>query len=87
VPHTLTVRLFGEFRNLIPEAEISLIVDKNASLSEVKAQLALYFRDRGLVEKNLVEVSALADEDSIFQGSDNLAGRTWLALLPPVSGG
>lgn len=84
------VRLFGKFRDLFPEAELTCRVTPGATCSDLKRSLASYFIAADRLEKEiyqLLEVSVLASETKVLMDSDRIPEGERLAILPPVSGG
>jgi molybdopterin synthase sulfur carrier subunit len=86
---TLTLKLFGAFRDLEPAGEVSLELPAAARIADARAALDAYARahwGEGF-RPGLLAVSAFASEHDILRDADAIGEVRELALLPPVSGG
>jgi molybdopterin converting factor small subunit len=83
---TVTIRLFGAFRDLAAQPEIAVEVPPGAKIADLRLALgrALGGGERAL---SLLSVSAIADAREILDESAALADGASLAVLPPVCGG
>jgi len=78
----IDVRLFGAFRKY--GENISLSVPSGSSMQEIKNKLA---EELSLTEMDLINDSAMANDNEII-GSDFIFTQdSELAILPPVCGG
>ncbi len=82
------VSLFGAFRQLV-EPSYQLELPHGASVRDVRAALKekIAIKHPEFVQRNLFDVSALADETTILRNDHILSQDTKLAILPPISGG
>lgn len=85
---TVEIELFGAFRQLAEES-CHLELPHGASLRDVRAALkeAIARNHPEFTQKNLFDVSALADETAILRNDHVLLQDTKLAIIPPISGG
>lgn len=84
---TVTLSLFGAFRDLQGEPTLTLEVDGEL-IADVRAQLCQFLQDHGQGERRgLVGVSAFASESEMLRDHDRIPADGKLAILPPVSGG
>lgn len=84
----IEVSLFGAFREL-PNAFLTFALPYGASIGDVRTAMKKEMAKRhpDFAQKNLLDVSALADETKIFRNDETLLQDTKLAVLPPISGG
>jgi molybdopterin converting factor small subunit len=82
------VSLFGAFRQLA-ESSCHLELPHGASLRDVRDALkkAIAQKHPEFAQKNLLDISALADETTILRNDHVLMQDTKLAIIPPISGG
>jgi hypothetical protein len=88
----LEIRLFGAFKKYeIPEHRMELELDEPMNVARIKLLLSEHFSSRiptfGEQGRNLVNDSALADEDEILNEESRIDRSCRLHLLPPVCGG
>jgi molybdopterin synthase sulfur carrier subunit len=85
---TITLSLFGIYRDFDASGQIKLVVDDNAAVADVRRALLAYVRSNwpefpvGLPAK-----SAFASQTSLLRDGDRLPSDGLMAVLPPVSGG
>jgi len=85
---TITLSLFGIYRNFDASGQIKLEVDDNATVADVRLALLAYAQSNwpefpiGLAAK-----SAFASQTSLLRDGDRLPSDGLMAVLPPVSGG
>lgn len=86
---TLTLKLFGAFRELDPAGQITLDLPTGASIADARAAFAMQAQARWgeHFRPGLLAVSAFANETEILRDADAIGTARELALLPPVSGG
>lgn len=86
---TLTLKLFGAFRELEPSGEVVLELPDAATIALARAAFAELARARWdeRFRPGLLAVSAFASEREILRDADAIGDARELALLPPVSGG
>lgn len=86
---TLTIRLFGAFRQYDTGEPLRLKLPAGADLPAVKGVLtaALAERHPGFSDQALVEAAALATDDAILPADTTITNDQTLAVLPPVCGG
>lgn len=85
---TVEISLFGAFRELA-EPSLCLELPRGATISDVRAALkeAVSRAHPQFKQKNLFDVSPLADETTILRNQEVLLRDTKLAIIPPISGG
>jgi molybdopterin converting factor small subunit len=83
---TVSVRLFGQFRELYSDNIIRFDVGEDCTVEDLKNQLALVMKETAEALP-LIEISALADESRILISGETLGDSSSFAILPPVSGG
>lgn len=86
------VKVFGAFRNYIPDGVIEVHLPTGISVLDAKNRIALEIRKRApnFSNDSLIQDSALGNEDGIFSENQTLGQfeqKSVLALLPPVCGG
>jgi molybdopterin converting factor small subunit len=81
----MTIRLFGAFRNLQSEPEISIDASGAKTVGELRAILARQFAGASFDAVGLLAKSAIANDREVLNDESPVSDR--LALLPPVSGG
>jgi len=85
---TITLNLFGIYRDFDASGQIKLEVDDNAAVADVRRALLDYTQANwpefpfGLTAK-----SAFASHTSLLRDGDSLPSDGLMAVLPPVSGG
>lgn len=84
----IEVRLFGAFREYVPDALVQLEVADGASVGDVRAALERH----GCAhwpgfQPALLQRSALASDSSVLRDAEPLPADGRMAVLPPVSGG
>jgi sulfur-carrier protein len=86
---TLTLKLFGAFRELEPAGEVTLDLPDAATIAHARAAFAELAQARWgeRFRPRLLAVSAFASESEILRDADAVGEARELALLPPVSGG
>lgn len=85
---TITLQLFGRFREFSPTPEIELDFPGIATVGEFRSALdawalAHWPRDA----PGLLKASAIATESALLHASSPLPADGRIAVLPPVSGG
>ena len=84
---TVTLALFGAFRDLHSAPTLQLQVD-GREIADLRRSLIAHLESQGKGDKRgLVSVSAFASEQSILRDGDPIPADGQLAILPPVSGG
>lgn len=85
----IRVRMFGAFRNLVPEGELQVEVPEKLSVAGLKIVLGEKFSTlpSSYDVARLLSNSVFANESRILKDSEEIHNETTLALLPPVSGG
>lgn len=78
---TLTIRLFGAFRE--HGQQLALSLPQGATAAEVKSALAIQLP----AEAALIHDSALADDTQVLDEHAVFSHDAMLAILPPVCGG
>ena len=77
---TITVSLFGAFREALAEPQLALSLPKGSGLSHLRAALLASLGE-------LVHHSAFADASRILPHDTLFDADAELAILPPVCGG
>ena len=86
-PH-VTVRLFGAFRELAPEAVVELPLPEPASVAQLRATLEAHGRAHWpAFQPGLLAVSVFASAERVLREHEPVPRDGELAVLPPVSGG
>jgi molybdopterin converting factor small subunit len=85
----IRVRMFGAFRNLVPEGELQVEVPENLSVAGLKIVLGEKFSTfpSSYDVTRLLSNSVFANENRILKDFEKIHNEITLALLPPVSGG
>jgi molybdopterin converting factor small subunit len=85
---TLTIRMFGVFKNHHP-SHITLQIPDGSQVSAIKAALAeqLQQQSPNLFESDWLNQSVLANDQRILSPDEFIHGNATLAILPPVCGG
>lgn len=98
-PVEIEIKLFGVFKKFSDGGALSLTIDDDSTVGEIKVALAKRLGSKELFTQGsqitppslqvsgLVERSVLADEKRILKETDTLGERRSLAILPPVCGG
>ncbi|MBX3725276.1 MAG: MoaD/ThiS family protein [Xanthomonadales bacterium] len=85
---TVSVRLFGAFRDLAPGALVELPVPRDASIATLRAALDTHGRSHWPAFKpGLLAVSVFASAERVLREHEPVPRDGELAVLPPVSGG
>lgn len=85
---TITLNLFGAFRDFVPEACLQLTVPDHATVADLRAALDAHGRRHWSgFRSELLRVSAFASEHELLREHDALPQDGRVAVLPPVSGG
>lgn len=89
MPLSITIKLFGAFRNYFEGEEVVLSVEKGTSIQQLRTVLMekishCYPRISNL---GLLQQSVFANQKSIMEEEEILTCDTALAILPPVCGG
>lgn len=85
---TITLNLFGIFRDFDASGQIKLVVDDNATVADVRHALLAYAQTNWTqFPSSLVAKSAFASQTSLLRDGDSLPTDGLMAVLPPVSGG
>jgi molybdopterin converting factor small subunit len=85
---TVTIRLFGAFRNYIPEPSVTLEVVEGSTAGVVRKNLEEYFLTHSEnFDSKIITESMLATEDTVLELDDVVPEGISLAILPPVCGG
>lgn len=85
---TLTLKLFGTFRNY--GQELDLEVTENDQVSDLRVTLLETLKQQESNQEALVKLintSRFATDKVILEESDSIKDINELAILPPVSGG
>lgn len=85
---TITVKLFGAFRQYASENPIQLDLDATtATAAQVRDALRAYATANWAnFPAKLIDASAISTSSEVLRDSDQIT-ETELAVLPPVSGG
>lgn len=83
---TVSLKLFGAFRQFGPEAGIELSVPDPARVADLRAALARHYQDNDNA-LSLLKASAFATDQAVLDDNDDLPTRQPLSILPPVCGG
>lgn len=84
---TVTLALFGAFRDLHSAPQLALQVSGN-TIADLRRALIAHLDASGKGDKRgLVGVSAFASDVSLLRDGDPIPADGQLAILPPVSGG
>lgn len=84
----ISVKLFGAFRNVVPDGKIQIEVHETSTIKELRGLL-----ERALVgirsdfDARLISDSAFANEREILSDSEPVVLHKEIAVLPPVCGG
>lgn len=87
---SMTIRLFGAFRNLHSEPDLKIAIPENArTIGDLRGLLAAHFSsaNAGFDAAGLLSKSAIANDREILLDTASFTNADRLALLPPVSGG
>lgn len=86
----MTLRLFGAFRNLQSEPELSIEIPTGIkTIGDLRQILAAHLGalTPGFDAAGLLAKSAIANDREVLQDDASFQASDRLALLPPVSGG
>jgi sulfur-carrier protein len=83
---TVSVKLFGAFRQFGPETAVELTVPASARVADLRAAFAGHYQgnDNALA---LLKASAFATDQAVLDDDDELPTNQPLSVLPPVCGG
>ncbi len=83
---TVSIRLFGAFRQFGPESTINLMVPKEARVADIRQAMQSHFagNDNALA---LLKASAFATDKAVLDDEDPVPRDESLSVLPPVCGG
>lgn len=85
---TVSVRLFGAFRDLAPGAVVELPLPEDASVATLRAALEAHGRGHWpAFQPGLLAVSVFASAERVLREHEPVPRDGELAVLPPVSGG
>jgi molybdopterin synthase sulfur carrier subunit len=85
---TITLGLFGIYRDFDASGQIKLEVDDNAAVVDVRRALLAYAQANWpQFPGSLAAKSAFASQTSLLRDADSLPSDGLMAVLPPVSGG
>lgn len=86
---TLTIKLFGAFRDYVSQPIIEMNLRSGITVRDIKATLDTQLLSQGCAPSisQLIEESVLASNDSIQSADDLIETPGEYALLPPVCGG
>jgi sulfur-carrier protein len=85
---TVTLSLFGAFRDLAPAGQVTLQLPADATVADLRAALDGHARDHWPgYRPELLRVSAFASSREVLRDAELLPDDGQLAVLPPVSGG
>ncbi len=85
---TVTLRLFGAFREYEPSGRVQLQVPEPATVADLRAALDAFGRTHWpAFRPELLRVSAFASASDVLRDAEPLPADGELAILPPVSGG
>lgn len=84
----IEIEFFGAFSHFKSEKPTILIIEENTKVYELKNKLYQKLKeyDDGNLE-NLINTSAIADDDRIYNRNENIIKAGKYAILPPVNGG
>lgn len=84
---TITVKLFGAFRQYATENPVQLELDTTATVGQVREALRAYAHANWTnFPDKLIDASAISTSAEVLRDGDTI-NETELAILPPVSGG
>lgn len=88
-PITLQIDLFGSFRQYGAGTPLTIHAEHELTLAQLKEHIkkALLLRDPTFDRPELVDESAIADDQQIYSDDLIIAESRTLAILPPVCGG
>lgn len=83
---TVSIQLFGAFRQFGDTGEVTLAVPEQACIADVREAMRLHYagNDKALA---LLRASAFADDERVLDDAEAVPTRSALAVLPPVCGG
>lgn len=84
------VRMFGGFRKYVGrDTHIEIEQTHELTVGQVKQKIgeALQKRDPQFADFQLLQDSALANEEHVFSSEDRVPAGIEIAILPPVCGG
>jgi len=85
---TITLNLFGIYRDFDASGQIKLVVDDNAAVADVRHALLAYAQSNWPeFPSDLAAKSAFASQTRLLRDGDRLPSDGLMAVLPPVSGG
>ena len=85
----IEIQLFGAFRKFSSKNPMILHVPAGMNISEIRKKIRLELEqlNPGFNQNDLINESALADEEEVLAEDFVVSKETSLALLPPVCGG
>jgi sulfur-carrier protein len=85
---TLTLNLFGAFREFERSGRIELELPDTATVADLRQAFDAHARAHWSgYQPALLKVSAFASESTVLRDNETLPAGGELAVLPPVSGG
>jgi len=85
----IQVKLFGPFRSLSLQEELTLVLPQNSTSVEVRQALEPLLKNNTPTYdvRSLLAHSVFADENHVLEETDPIHSGMHLAVLPPVCGG
>lgn len=85
---TVTLSLFGAFRDYDPSGAVQIEVPPEATIADLRAALDRHAREHWSgYRPELLKASAFASSREVLRDREPLPADGLLAILPPVSGG
>lgn len=83
---SVSIRLFGAFRQFGDDSTVAITIPHNARISDVREALKAHYagNDNAVA---LLKASAFATDRSVLDDGDHLPEGESLSILPPVCGG
>lgn len=83
---TLSIRLFGAFRQFSDDSTVTVVIPDNACIADVRQALQDHYagNDNALA---LLKASAFATDQAVLDDAERLPQGEPLSILPPVCGG
>ena len=83
---TVSIRMFGAFRQFGPESTVNLTVPQEARVADIRQAMQSHFagNDNALA---LLKASAFATDKAVLDDDDWLPSGEPVSILPPVCGG
>jgi len=83
---TVSIRMFGAFRQFSPDSTVNLTVPQEARVADLRQAMQIHFagNDNALA---LLNASAFATDKAVLDDEDPVPRDEALSVLPPVCGG